>query len=244
MSACPPKETATVTAAVAVVPAPLSHFAAQGPPPGIPRDSALEVVSQLELMNLIDSSSISDAMRAVWSTDLAKKYLHLPWVLLNEPFEVEAVTAANVALSAPMALQILGPATPINKLLLEGQPSLPAVDAVYRAVEQASRIAQPAPAIATLPPMMTTSAQMLSVIAQQQPSAATTNSPSVAANAFGETLCAINDDLSIMEASPFPTATAPLSPKIDVLLEVHPCGGLVLNFPGEEPISSDSNDKE
>uniref|UniRef100_A0A915HNX7 Uncharacterized protein n=1 Tax=Romanomermis culicivorax TaxID=13658 RepID=A0A915HNX7_ROMCU len=81
-----------------------------------------------------DSSSITDAMWAVWSMDLTKKYLHLPWVLLNEPFEVKALTTADLMLSAPMALRILGPettqgalqfisnstirATPIDKLLL------------------------------------------------------------------------------------------------------------------------------
>uniref|UniRef100_A0A915K337 Uncharacterized protein n=1 Tax=Romanomermis culicivorax TaxID=13658 RepID=A0A915K337_ROMCU len=48
-------------------------------------------------------------MQAVWSKDLAKKYLHLPWALLKEPFEVEALTAADVVLSAPAALWILGP---------------------------------------------------------------------------------------------------------------------------------------
>uniref|UniRef100_A0A915JKJ5 Uncharacterized protein n=1 Tax=Romanomermis culicivorax TaxID=13658 RepID=A0A915JKJ5_ROMCU len=37
-----------------VVPlAPPLCFAAQGPPPGIPMDSTLKVISQLELMNLI-----------------------------------------------------------------------------------------------------------------------------------------------------------------------------------------------
>uniref|UniRef100_A0A915I380 Uncharacterized protein n=1 Tax=Romanomermis culicivorax TaxID=13658 RepID=A0A915I380_ROMCU len=68
-----------------------------------------EVISQMELMNLIDSSSITDAMRAVSSTDLAKKYWHLPWGLLNELFEVEALTGANVVLLAPAAMQILRP---------------------------------------------------------------------------------------------------------------------------------------
>uniref|UniRef100_A0A915HNV0 Uncharacterized protein n=1 Tax=Romanomermis culicivorax TaxID=13658 RepID=A0A915HNV0_ROMCU len=41
-----------------------------------------------------------------------------------------------------------------------------------------------------------------------------TNSLTEAANAFGETLPAINDDVSIIEASPFPTATIPWSWKI------------------------------
>uniref|UniRef100_A0A915IBF6 Uncharacterized protein n=1 Tax=Romanomermis culicivorax TaxID=13658 RepID=A0A915IBF6_ROMCU len=48
-----PKETATVTAAVAVAPALPANFAAQGPWPGIPMDSTLEVIGQLESMNLM-----------------------------------------------------------------------------------------------------------------------------------------------------------------------------------------------
>uniref|UniRef100_A0A915I5M5 Uncharacterized protein n=1 Tax=Romanomermis culicivorax TaxID=13658 RepID=A0A915I5M5_ROMCU len=48
-------------------------------------------------------------MWAVWSTNLTTKYPHLPWALLNEPFEVEALMRADVVLSAPAALQILGP---------------------------------------------------------------------------------------------------------------------------------------
>uniref|UniRef100_A0A915L6R2 Uncharacterized protein n=1 Tax=Romanomermis culicivorax TaxID=13658 RepID=A0A915L6R2_ROMCU len=57
--------------------------------------------------------------------------------------------------------------TPIKKLLLEGEPSLWAVDTIHHTVKQASVIAQPAPAIVALPPMMRTSVQMLSAIAQQ-----------------------------------------------------------------------------
>uniref|UniRef100_A0A915K6D1 Uncharacterized protein n=1 Tax=Romanomermis culicivorax TaxID=13658 RepID=A0A915K6D1_ROMCU len=30
----------------------------------------------------------TDQMQAAWSEDLAKMYPHLPWALLNEPFEV------------------------------------------------------------------------------------------------------------------------------------------------------------
>uniref|UniRef100_A0A915J5A3 Uncharacterized protein n=1 Tax=Romanomermis culicivorax TaxID=13658 RepID=A0A915J5A3_ROMCU len=91
--------------------------------------------------------------------------------------------------------------------------------------------------------MTMTGAQTLGAIAQQQPVAAAKPLPTVA-NAFGETLCTINDDLSPIEASPFPTETALQSPKIGVLREVHPCGGSVINFPGEEQISSDDNDQE
>uniref|UniRef100_A0A915KX30 Uncharacterized protein n=1 Tax=Romanomermis culicivorax TaxID=13658 RepID=A0A915KX30_ROMCU len=90
---------------------------------------------------------------------------------------------------------------------------------------------------------MMTGAQMLAAIAQQQPLAAATNSLTEVANAFGEILCAINNDVSIIEASPFPMATALRSPKIGVLREVHPCVGLVIDFPGEEPISSDEDEE-
>uniref|UniRef100_A0A915KHC5 Uncharacterized protein n=1 Tax=Romanomermis culicivorax TaxID=13658 RepID=A0A915KHC5_ROMCU len=80
---------------------------------------------------------------------------------------------------------------------------------------------------------------MLVVIAQQQPVATVTNSPTKVANTFGEMLCAINNEVSIIEASPFPMATTPRSLKIGVLHEVHMCGGMVIDFPGEERILSD-----
>uniref|UniRef100_A0A915KCG4 Uncharacterized protein n=1 Tax=Romanomermis culicivorax TaxID=13658 RepID=A0A915KCG4_ROMCU len=166
-------------------PAPLAYFATQGPTTRITMDFALEV---------IDSSSITDAMRAIWSTDLAKKYPHLPWALLNEPFEVEAMS--------------------VDKILLDSECSWPAVDAIRQAVEQASHNAQPTAVIAALSWRTMTGAQMLVAIAQQQPVAATTNSPTEVANPFGETLCAVNDNVSIIGVSPFPTATAPQSPKI------------------------------
>uniref|UniRef100_A0A915I5B3 Uncharacterized protein n=1 Tax=Romanomermis culicivorax TaxID=13658 RepID=A0A915I5B3_ROMCU len=73
----------------------------------------------------------------------------------------------------------------MDKLVLEGEPLSPAVDAVRWAFKKASQIAQPALAVAALPPTTITSAQMLWVIAQQQPLAAVINSPTVAANAFG-----------------------------------------------------------
>uniref|UniRef100_A0A915LA01 Uncharacterized protein n=1 Tax=Romanomermis culicivorax TaxID=13658 RepID=A0A915LA01_ROMCU len=47
------KKAATTMATVAALAAPPAHLTAQGPLPGIPMDSALEVVRQLELMNLI-----------------------------------------------------------------------------------------------------------------------------------------------------------------------------------------------
>uniref|UniRef100_A0A915KER4 Uncharacterized protein n=1 Tax=Romanomermis culicivorax TaxID=13658 RepID=A0A915KER4_ROMCU len=115
--------------------------------------------------------------------------------------------------------------TLVDKILLDGEPSLPAVDAVGRDVEQASGNGQPT-----------------AVVAQQPVAAA--KLPPLVANAFGETLRAINDDISIIEASPFPMASAPQSPKIGVLREVHLCRGLVIDFPGEEPILSDNDDKE
>uniref|UniRef100_A0A915L925 Uncharacterized protein n=1 Tax=Romanomermis culicivorax TaxID=13658 RepID=A0A915L925_ROMCU len=133
--------------------------------------------------------------------------------------------------------------TLVDKIQLNGEPSLLAVDAICCAVEQGSHNAQPAAAVAMLPSTMTTGAQTLAVIAQQQPVAAVKLPPSVA-NAFGETLHAINDDVSIIEALPFQMATAPWSPKIGVLRKVHPCGGLVINFPREELISSGDDDEE
>uniref|UniRef100_A0A915K271 Uncharacterized protein n=1 Tax=Romanomermis culicivorax TaxID=13658 RepID=A0A915K271_ROMCU len=153
------KERATVTATVVVAPAPSAPSAVQRPPPGILTDSALEVVAQLEwlLLNWNDLSSPTNAMRAVWSTYLAKKYRPLPWELLKEGLEVEVLLAADLMLSAHPALQILGPevtrraiefianstiwATPVDKILLDGKPSSPAVDAIPRAVEQTSQIA-------------------------------------------------------------------------------------------------------
>uniref|UniRef100_A0A915JYM3 Uncharacterized protein n=1 Tax=Romanomermis culicivorax TaxID=13658 RepID=A0A915JYM3_ROMCU len=68
--------------------------------------------------------------------------------------------------------------------------------------------------------------------------------PPKVANTFGETLPALNKDVSIIEASPFPMARALQSPKVGILREVNPCGGLVIDFPREEPISSDDDDEE
>uniref|UniRef100_A0A915J1B5 Uncharacterized protein n=1 Tax=Romanomermis culicivorax TaxID=13658 RepID=A0A915J1B5_ROMCU len=88
-----------------------------------------------------------------------------------------------------------------------------------------------------------TSAQMLSASAQPQPLAPATNSLTEVANAFEETLRALKDDISIMDALPFPTATAPQSQKIGILHEVHLCRGLVINFPCKEPISSKDDEE-
>uniref|UniRef100_A0A915K5I0 Uncharacterized protein n=1 Tax=Romanomermis culicivorax TaxID=13658 RepID=A0A915K5I0_ROMCU len=240
------KKTVTVTAAVAMVPAPLACFTAQGPWPKLPTDSALEVIHRMQLINLIDSLSLSDQMWAIWLTYLAKKYPHLPWALLNELFEDKAPRAANMVLSAPITLSILGPdvtqpalkfisngtiwTTPVNKLLLEGQPSSPAVDTVRHVLKQASWITQPVLAVAASPPTMMTSAQMLWAIAQQQPLAATINLPTVVANSFGETMYLVNDD-SIIETLSFPMATAPWSLKIGVLREIRLRRGLALTSP-------------
>uniref|UniRef100_A0A915I0N8 Uncharacterized protein n=1 Tax=Romanomermis culicivorax TaxID=13658 RepID=A0A915I0N8_ROMCU len=86
-------------------------------------------------------------------------------------------------------------------------------------------------------------AQTLAAIAQQQPAVAT-NLSHLVVNAFGETLRAVNHDVSIIEALPFPTATAPQSLKIGNLHEVHLCGGSVIDFPCEEQVSSDDDDEE
>uniref|UniRef100_A0A915JEZ5 Uncharacterized protein n=1 Tax=Romanomermis culicivorax TaxID=13658 RepID=A0A915JEZ5_ROMCU len=133
--------------------------------------------------------------------------------------------------------------TEVDKILLDGEPSSPAVDAVRHSVEQASCKGQPAAVVAALPSTTTTEAQTLAAIAQQQP-VATEEPPPTAANAFGETLCTINNGVSIIQALPFQRATAPQSLKIGVLREVHSFGGLVIDFPGEEPISSNDDDKE
>uniref|UniRef100_A0A915KI71 Uncharacterized protein n=1 Tax=Romanomermis culicivorax TaxID=13658 RepID=A0A915KI71_ROMCU len=76
---------------------------------------------------------------------------------------------------------------------------------------------------------------MLSAITHQLPPDATTSSPTLEVNTLGETL----RQVSIIEASPFPLATAPQSLKIGILPKIHPSSGLALNFPGEDPISSD-----
>uniref|UniRef100_A0A915IBW2 Uncharacterized protein n=1 Tax=Romanomermis culicivorax TaxID=13658 RepID=A0A915IBW2_ROMCU len=86
--------------------------------------------------------------------------------------------------------------------------------------------------------MTRTGAQLLLAIAQQQPVATAKPSPMVA-NTFGETLRTLNDDVSVIEVSPFPMATTPRSLKIGVLGKVHLCGGLVIDLPGEKPISSE-----
>uniref|UniRef100_A0A915HNP3 Uncharacterized protein n=1 Tax=Romanomermis culicivorax TaxID=13658 RepID=A0A915HNP3_ROMCU len=77
-------------------------------------------------------------------------------------------------------------------------------------------------------------AQTLAAIAQQQP----------VANPFGELLRAISNNVSVTKVSPFPTTTVRRSPKIGVLRKVYPCGGLVIDFPGEDLISSDDDDDE
>uniref|UniRef100_A0A915JKC7 Uncharacterized protein n=1 Tax=Romanomermis culicivorax TaxID=13658 RepID=A0A915JKC7_ROMCU len=84
---------------------------------------------------------------------------------------------------------------------------------------------RPTAVVATSPTTTTTGAQTLVAIAQQQP----------VANAFGELLHAVNDKVSVIEASPFPMATLPRSPKIGIPRKVRPCRGLVIDFPGEDP---------
>uniref|UniRef100_A0A915L7T8 Uncharacterized protein n=1 Tax=Romanomermis culicivorax TaxID=13658 RepID=A0A915L7T8_ROMCU len=87
--------------------------------------------------------------------------------------------SANVVLSAQAALWILRPniaqqvlefianrnihATPVDKMLLDGEPSSPAMDAVRCAVEQASCNTQPTAVVAALPSRRTTGAKTLAV---------------------------------------------------------------------------------
>uniref|UniRef100_A0A915I1X4 Uncharacterized protein n=1 Tax=Romanomermis culicivorax TaxID=13658 RepID=A0A915I1X4_ROMCU len=81
----------------------------QGPPPGIPTDSAMEAIDLVESMNLTAPSPIQDAMLAIWLVDLAKKSPHLPWTLLNQPSQVKALTTADVVLAAPVSMRLLQP---------------------------------------------------------------------------------------------------------------------------------------
>uniref|UniRef100_A0A915L5M6 Uncharacterized protein n=1 Tax=Romanomermis culicivorax TaxID=13658 RepID=A0A915L5M6_ROMCU len=115
-------------------------------------------------------------------------------------------------------------------------------DAVHCAVEEASGNAWPT-AVVAASPSTTTGAQTLVAIAQQQPVAAVKPLPPVT-NTFGEMLRAINDNVSTIEVSLFPTVTAPWSPKIGVLWEVHLCGGLVIDSPSEDLVLSDDDDEE
>uniref|UniRef100_A0A915I4K4 Uncharacterized protein n=1 Tax=Romanomermis culicivorax TaxID=13658 RepID=A0A915I4K4_ROMCU len=120
---CIPKITATVEptpVAIMTSRAPSACIVPQGPPPGIPTNSIMEVIDRIELMNMSEPSPIQDAMLAIWSVDLATKYPHLLWTLLNDPSE------------------------PVEKFLLDGEPSSPVVDTVRRAVEQAGWILLPA----------------------------------------------------------------------------------------------------
>uniref|UniRef100_A0A915KQT3 Uncharacterized protein n=1 Tax=Romanomermis culicivorax TaxID=13658 RepID=A0A915KQT3_ROMCU len=156
-------------------------------------------------------------MRKIWSVNLAKKYPHLPWALLNEPSNIGVLKATEVLLLAPVVLQILGPKVaqgalnfitdstiqvlPVNKVLVAGKPSSPAIYAVCRAVKQASWILKPAIA-ASHPTTTTTSIQTLLAITQHSPPAATTISPAVEATAITKMLHPINNDVSIMDEAP------------------------------------------
>uniref|UniRef100_A0A915K794 Uncharacterized protein n=1 Tax=Romanomermis culicivorax TaxID=13658 RepID=A0A915K794_ROMCU len=90
---------------------------------------------------------------------------------------VEVLTAADVVLSVPAALPILGPdvarqalefipdgtirANPVDKILLDGEPLSPAVDTIRRAVEEVSRNTWPTAVVAASPSTTTTGAQRL-----------------------------------------------------------------------------------
>uniref|UniRef100_A0A915IY79 Uncharacterized protein n=1 Tax=Romanomermis culicivorax TaxID=13658 RepID=A0A915IY79_ROMCU len=66
-----------------------------------------------------------------------------------------------------------------------------------------------------------------------------TNWLTVMANAFGEMLCPVNDDVSIIKVSPFPMATAHNPGGLVFFMK-----GLVINFPDdEEPISLDDDEE-
>uniref|UniRef100_A0A915HSU3 Uncharacterized protein n=1 Tax=Romanomermis culicivorax TaxID=13658 RepID=A0A915HSU3_ROMCU len=89
---------------------------------------------------------VQDAMLASWSVDLAKRYLHLPWGLLNKPTQVEVLMAPDIVLTAPVSMRLLQPdmaqwalefiangtiqISPIEKFLSDGEPSSPAVNTI------------------------------------------------------------------------------------------------------------------
>uniref|UniRef100_A0A915HRQ5 Uncharacterized protein n=1 Tax=Romanomermis culicivorax TaxID=13658 RepID=A0A915HRQ5_ROMCU len=109
------------------------------------------------------------------------------------------------------------------------------------AKDQATDQTSPAAAQNTLPaPAQDT----LRAPAQDTSPAAAMESPVVEPMAVHETLCPVIVDVSIIEESPFPMAVASWSPKLGILREIHPCGGLVIDFPGQEPISADSYEEE
>uniref|UniRef100_A0A915JVG4 Uncharacterized protein n=1 Tax=Romanomermis culicivorax TaxID=13658 RepID=A0A915JVG4_ROMCU len=151
--------------------------------------------------------------------------------------------------SARWALKFIANGTitisPIKKFLLDGEPSSPAVDAVCRAVEQASHILLPAvvatpptaalPVAATWPSETVTIAtsppakdkatnQIWPAAAQNTSPATTTESSIIEPMAIKETMHPVNEDVSIIEESPFPTETALQSPKVGVLREIYACG--------------------
>uniref|UniRef100_A0A915JPK4 Uncharacterized protein n=1 Tax=Romanomermis culicivorax TaxID=13658 RepID=A0A915JPK4_ROMCU len=153
----------------------------------------------------------------------------------------------------------------MEKFFLNGEPSWPAVHAVCCAVKQASRIILPAvtttlptavlPVAATSPTETVTIAssprakdtatdQTAPATAQSISPAAATESPVIKPMAINEIMCSVNEDVSIIEESPFPKATALRSPKVGILWEIHPCRGLVINFHIQELISSDSDEEE
>uniref|UniRef100_A0A915JBE1 Uncharacterized protein n=1 Tax=Romanomermis culicivorax TaxID=13658 RepID=A0A915JBE1_ROMCU len=168
-------------------------------------------------------------MLVVWSINLAKKYLHLLCALLKEVFQLAVLTAADVVLQAPVSLQLLPlditqwalkfiatetiPASPMEKFLLDGELSLPVVNTICCAVEQASWIPSPAVAappwtetftVATTPqteapvaalPLATRtlSAPTLPATTQCSPLITVTKLPII------EALCPVNDNVSIIK---------------------------------------------
>uniref|UniRef100_A0A915IAM6 Uncharacterized protein n=1 Tax=Romanomermis culicivorax TaxID=13658 RepID=A0A915IAM6_ROMCU len=97
---------------------------------------------------------------------------------------------------------------------------------------------------ASTPAAATMIDQLLQATAQHTPPATATKLPDIETMAVDETMRPVNDDINFIKESPFPRATTPQLPKVSLLGEVHQCRGLVINFSGEEPISSDSNEEE
>uniref|UniRef100_A0A915KWC6 Uncharacterized protein n=1 Tax=Romanomermis culicivorax TaxID=13658 RepID=A0A915KWC6_ROMCU len=89
-----------------------------------------------------------------------------------------------------------------------------------------------------------TSIQTLPAIAQHSPPAIVTKSPAIEAPAVDKTLHPINNEVSIIDEAPTTSSITQGLLKVSILHKVHLASrSLVIDFPGEEPMSS-NDDKE
>uniref|UniRef100_A0A915JQ14 Uncharacterized protein n=1 Tax=Romanomermis culicivorax TaxID=13658 RepID=A0A915JQ14_ROMCU len=86
--------------------------------------------------------------------------------------------------------------------------------------------------------------QTLLATAQNASPATGIELPVVESMAVNKIMHPVNEDVSIIEESPFLMATALQPPNVGLLCEIHQCEGLVINFPSQELISSNSNKEE